>query len=101
MTTPLLITTGQRPDGTNLLTVAGEIDMSNAATFAQALEATNGHVFVDLTGVDYLDSAGIAVLFAHAGRIDVIAGSLITPVLTISGLPELATVHNPDRPSPA
>lgn len=30
MTTPLTMSTHQRPDGTWVLTVAGEIDMSNA-----------------------------------------------------------------------
>ncbi len=100
MTTPLQVTPGQRADGTELLTVAGEIDMSNASVLAHGLEATTGSLVVDLTGVDYLDSAAVAVLFAHADRIEIIATDLLAPVLTISGLSDLATVRTTDRPRP-
>ncbi|UVS78472.1 STAS domain-containing protein [Actinokineospora sp. UTMC 2448] len=93
MTTPLTLTAGHRPDGTPLLTAAGEIDMSNSETLAEAITATPGHLVIDLTAVDYLDSAGLAVLFTHAERIEIIATPLLAPVLTISGLTDLTTVH--------
>lgn len=93
MATPLQLTAEPRPDGTRQLTVVGEIDMSNANVLAEALEADSGKLVVDITRVDYLDSAGLAVLFTHAHRIEIIATSLLTPVLTISGLTALATVH--------
>ncbi|AGS66982.1 STAS domain-containing protein [Streptomyces collinus] len=103
MTTPLTLTSGRRPDGTVCLTVAGEIDMSNAGSLAEALDAHAGPVVVDLTGVEYLDSAGLSVLFAHADRLQLLVTPLLEPVLTVSGLTDLATVHalGPDhRPSP-
>lgn len=102
MTTPLTLTPGRRPDGTPVLTAAGEIDTSNAGAFTAALtdavNATAGEggatLVVDLAAVEYLDSAGLAALFAHADRIELIASPLLTPVLTVSGLTDLITVHS-------
>ena len=96
MTTPLTLTPGVRPDGVALLIAAGEIDMSNTDALAAALENTPGPVVIDLTSVEYLDSAGLRVLFAHADHITLIANPLLTPVLTISGLADLVTVAEGD-----
>ncbi|MET7451923.1 STAS domain-containing protein [Streptomyces sp. NPDC005574] len=93
MTTPLTLTPGRRSDGKQLLTAAGEIDMSNTEALADALTGITGRVVVDLTGVDYLDSAGLAVLFAQADRIELIAGPVLEPVLKFSGLADLVPVH--------
>lgn len=94
MTTPLTLAPGRRPDGTAVLKAVGEIDMSNTDALASALESTVGRVVIDLTGVEYLDSAGLSVLFSHVDRIEIIAGPLLTPVLTVSGLADLAAVHD-------
>ncbi|MFE4173392.1 STAS domain-containing protein [Streptomyces sp. NPDC056909] len=94
MTTPLTLTPGRRPDGTALLTAVGEIDMSNTDVLAAALDSTAGPLVLDLTGVEYLDSAGLSVLFPHADRIELIANPLLEPVLTISGLAGLTTIHD-------
>ncbi|GAA2010549.1 STAS domain-containing protein [Catenulispora yoronensis] len=93
MTALLAVTPRRRPDGVTVLTVAGEIDMSTTGILATALEQTPGPVVVDLEGVEYLDSAGLSVLFAHAERIELVANPLLEPVLAISGLTELTTVH--------
>ncbi|MGI5478784.1 STAS domain-containing protein [Streptomyces lavendofoliae] len=100
MTTPLTLVPGRRPDGTPRLAVTGEIDMSNAGSLADALNATHGPLVLDLTAVGYLDSAGLSVLFAHADRLTLIATPLLAPVLTVSGLADLATVQglDPGRP---
>ncbi|MGW0120827.1 STAS domain-containing protein [Streptomyces sp. NPDC003327] len=95
-TTPLTLTPGRRADGTRVLSAVGEIDMSNADALAAALDALPGRLVVDLTKVEYLDSAALSVLFAHAHRVDLVAPPLLTPVLTISGLAELTTVHQTD-----
>lgn len=98
MTTALTLTTSSRPDGVRVLTAVGEIDMSNAATFGAALgdavEADGEPVVVDLTAVEYLDSAGLAALFPHAERIALVASPLLAPLLTISGLADLTTVQS-------
>ena len=61
MTTPLELSARRDANGVMVLTAAGEIDMSNAAGFRDALSqagADDAAFIVDLTGVDYLDSAG-------------------------------------------
>lgn len=93
MTTSLTLTRGRRPDGTALLTAVGEIDMSNTKELAQVLTDMTGPLVIDLTGVEYLDSAGLSVLFAHADRLELVTSPLLDPVLTISGLADLTTVH--------
>jgi anti-sigma B factor antagonist len=97
MSTPLTVTRDRRPDGARVLSVAGEIDMSNSGEFAAAVEAelddADGIVLLDLTRVDYLDSAGLSILLLHADRIEILATALIAPVLAISGLPQLTTVR--------
>ena len=65
MTTPLTI--DALPDGSGLR-VTGELDASNAKQVADRLEridAVNG-VTLDLTGLDFIDSAGMNVLIAVA-----------------------------------
>jgi anti-anti-sigma factor len=98
--TPLELSTRASADGIPVVTVAGEIDMSNAGRFRDALglaaAAVDGGSFVvDLTGVEYLDSAGVHVLFAHASRIRLIAGPLLEPVLTVSGLSGITSADEP------
>ncbi|GAA0965207.1 STAS domain-containing protein [Actinocorallia libanotica] len=93
MTTPLTLTSSHRSDGTTLLTAVGEIDMSNTTALAAALDDARGRVVIDLTAVDYLDSAGLSVLFDHADRLELITTPLLAPVLTLSGLADVATVH--------
>lgn len=97
MSTPLTCTTGRRPDGAVVLTAAGEIDMSNAASFADALtgagDQSDGAGFVvDLTAVDYIDSAGLAALFPHVDNLRLLSNRLLVPVLTIAGLDDITTV---------
>ncbi|MCZ7436911.1 STAS domain-containing protein [Micromonospora sp. WMMC241] len=98
MSTALKLSTSGGPDGTRVLTAVGEIDMSNAAAFGAALDDAvrpdGDPLVVDLTAVEYLDSAGLAVLFPHAERIALVAGPLLEPLLTISGLAELTTVRS-------
>ena len=102
MATPLELSTRPGADGIPVVTVAGEIDMSNADRFRDALglaaaAADGGSFVVDLTGVEYLDSAGVHVLFAHAARIRLIAGPLLEPVLTVSGLSDITSVSEDSR----
>lgn len=98
MPTPLTLTTGRGPDGSQRLAVSGEIDMSNGDRLAEALETVAGPVVLDLSAVDYIDSAGLNVLFAHADRLEVIAPPPLTRVLTLSGLAELTTVRRSTPP---
>ncbi|WP_035857315.1 STAS domain-containing protein [Cryptosporangium arvum] len=97
MTAPLRITTGVTEDGRARLTATGEIDLSNAADFRDRLAAEvtpdGSRLLVDLTGVDYLDSAALAALFVHADRIEVHIAPLNEYLLTVCGLTQLTDVH--------
>jgi anti-sigma B factor antagonist len=100
VTSPLSFAPGTRPDGTPVLAVTGEIDMSNAGDFGAALAAAlppAGRLEVDLTGVGYLDTAGLACLFSHAAAIRVTVTDVLASVLIISGLAELTTVTRVGR----
>lgn len=97
MTTALTLVGGPGDDGDRILSVTGEIDMSNAAEFGAALDrelAAGTAVTVDLTGVAYLDSAGVAVLFDRAGEHDLrlLAPRLLDRVLRVSGLTQVTKV---------
>ncbi|MFC4071664.1 STAS domain-containing protein [Actinoplanes subglobosus] len=98
MTTELTFTTGSASDGAVVLTAAGEIDMSNADAFADALvaavaDAGGARLIIDITEIHYLDSAGLAALFAQADHIELRTGPLLAPLLEVSGLTDLTTVH--------
>lgn len=101
MTTPLTIDSARHDDGRTVLTAVGEIDLSNIDAFRRALitatdEATSGagSLTVDLSAVEYLDSAAINVLFDRAAGIDaLIAHAFLMSPLTISGLTELVAVE--------
>jgi anti-anti-sigma factor len=102
----LTVDTARSDDGKLVLIAAGEIDLSNIDTFTQALTtaitetAGRGETLtVDLSEVEYLDSAAINALFPHAEHIHVIAHPFLVRVFDISGLAELATVE-PASPKP-
>ncbi len=95
MTTPLKLSSRPGDNGAIVLRAAGEIDMSNADDFRDALvqAAADGTSFtVDLTEVNYLDSAGLTALLPYAPRIRVIATAVLAPVLSVSGLDSITTV---------
>ncbi|OBI94390.1 anti-anti-sigma factor [Mycobacterium alsense] len=100
MSTSLSLDTARDGDGRLRLIAAGEIDLSNIDKFNQALTAAKSKrgdsdekVKVDLSAVEYMDSAAINILFTHADHIHVIVHPLLMPVLRISGLTELATTE--------
>ena len=99
MSTELTFTTGRDPaSGTLVLGAAGEIDMSNAAAFAAALdEARHGadSFVLDLTEVEYLDSAGLAALFPHVDHVRLVVGPILGPLLTVAGLADVTTIRTP------
>jgi anti-anti-sigma factor len=105
MATALTLDT-TRNDGRVVLVAAGEIDLSNIDAFNQALTTATTEVTgsrqtltVDLSAVEYLDSAAINALFARAEHIDLIADALLMPILTVSGLTELVSVAPPPQPA--
>ena len=83
----------------------GEVDLSNVDGVAGALEAAVSNaafgLVLDLTGVSYLDSTGLRLLFRLARRLRdrqqalrlvVPVGALIWRVLELSGVPDVVPV---------
>jgi anti-anti-sigma factor len=100
MATSLTLDTARCSDGKLVLIATGEIDLSNIDAFNQALTAatteavsSGGTLTVDLSAVEYLDSAAINALFNHADHIRLIAHHLLMSILTVSGLTELVTTE--------
>jgi anti-anti-sigma factor len=100
MATPLSVSTGLRDDGTVVVSATGELDMSNvdalSAAIAEAMTPASqdgGVLTIDLTGVEYLDSAAINALYGHADRTHLIVNPILIPVLTVSGLTDVASVE--------
>jgi HptB-dependent secretion and biofilm anti anti-sigma factor len=103
MVTALTVSADRDPDGTPLLVAAGEIDLSNVETFTHALatiieaaDDAGGTVTVDLSAVEYLDSAAIGTLSVHADQVPemrLVANPYLIPVLRISGIDRLATLE--------
>ncbi|MER8188417.1 STAS domain-containing protein [Kitasatospora sp. NPDC094015] len=101
MTTALVLTPGHGPDGSPVLRAVGEIDLDNAHELAAAIDRTpesDPPLTIDLSAVEYLDSAGLTVLFARADRIRLVTSRLLNPLLAVSGLARIVTVHNVDDP---
>jgi HptB-dependent secretion and biofilm anti anti-sigma factor len=96
MSTPLNFRTERRADGQVVLFATGEIDVSNVADFADALSAgaadATDILTVDLSAVDYLDSAAINALAPHAESLQIIANPVLMRVLVVSGLAELTKI---------
>jgi anti-anti-sigma factor len=82
----------------------GEIDLVTAPMVHAALEAAGGGpaLLVDLTGITYLGSAGVAELFEHAETnrmtVRVRGGSPTAKVVAICALEIVATVEVLDGP---
>jgi anti-anti-sigma factor len=74
-----------RRDGTAHISVSGELDLANAkAVEQQILQGVSGRptaVTLDLTGLRYIDSAGLWILFRLGTRLSTagIAGEVLVP----------------------
>jgi len=97
-----------RGTGTVTLAITGEVDTANAEGLERdALGHLDGagHATVDLTGVSYLDSAGLRVLlnlWRHledtGGTLTVVvpADGFVAELLTVTGLRDRLSVVQPD-----
>lgn len=96
----LTVTTERDGNGETVLAAVGELDLSTIGRFQSALldalaGADRGKAMtLDLRGVEYLDSAAINLLFAHAERISLVrVHPLVLRGLTISGLDKVVAVQ--------
>jgi len=97
MTTRLKLSTRRGSDGTPVVTASARSTEQRRQLPRRTRPGRpgRGRLVVDLTAVQYLDSAGLTVLFAHLSRIQLIASPLLAPVLTISGLADITSVREP------
>lgn len=83
-------------DGCVVVSIAGEIDLTNTDAFAlglsEAAAERAGIVALDLREVRYLDSAGIRVLFDLAGSLEASRQSLVLVVPEGSSLRRLFAI---------
>jgi anti-anti-sigma factor len=90
-----------------VLTVAGEIDLSNAdqlrADVIDAIGSDHDKVALDLTGTSYLDSTGVRLLFDLAARMQarrrhlalvVTDRAIVRRVIVLTKLDEAVPVHS-------
>jgi anti-anti-sigma factor len=95
----------QASSGSVIVTVAGEIDLTNTERFSHGLREAaserSGMLVVDLANVDYLDSAGIRVLFEIAETLEasrqsmalvVPEGSSLTRLFVITDMEQVARI---------
>lgn len=91
-----------RHDGsrTPVVEVSGEIDLANATALGDAIDgasAGSGAVVVDLSGVRFLGSAGVRVLFdcAQRMRVELVVpqDGIVAPVVRVSGLAQVVTIR--------
>lgn len=91
--------------GTALVRVCGEVDLSNAAALEErilALTASARAVLVDLTEVEYIDSAGVGLLqrtalavLSRRGQVGFVAppSSAAGRVVALAALDQVLPVH--------
>jgi anti-anti-sigma factor len=69
----LRVETHSEPGGVAVVTVVGELDVSNAKTLESAVsrvcDGQPSELVFDLRGLQFMDSAGIAVLLGGARRV--------------------------------
>jgi anti-anti-sigma factor len=96
-------------DSVELIVVSGELDISNSAELRrrveQALEGPRDCIVLDLHGLTYMDSSGIAALiYAHqvtsaggGGMAVVVASPSVRRTLEVRGLDGLLTMASSRR----
>ena len=90
-------------DGVTVLLVSGEVDLGTAPRLLEAIELTAtpaSPLIVDLTAVDFLDSAGCRalalgerVVSGEGGRLMIVPGAPIARIFEIAGLDLVFELH--------
>jgi anti-sigma B factor antagonist len=82
--TELVIATGDS-DGIPVISVAGQLDISNAAALEQALArvaaARPRALIFDLSGLEFMDSAGVSVLVRARAQVGEVRLRSPTPIV--------------------
>jgi anti-anti-sigma factor len=86
--------------GVPIITLTGEIDVSNVdslrATIEPAVETARERVVFDLTGLEFMDSTGIALLLHAATRAGSVhlrqPSSIVRRIIEITGLTDVLQI---------
>ncbi len=99
--TTVEIDTHLDPTGVRIVILSGELDSSNAASLQERMVAITAHqpqrLIFDLTGLQFMDSAGIAVLIGAAATTSVSLRNpspIIRRVLEATGLASVLTIES-------
>lgn len=97
----------ERSGGIAVATISGEVDMSNAAsvrrTIAEAVRPDDEALLLDLSGLSFIDSAGLHAVFELSSALDerrqrlfVYAppGGQVDRTIGIVGMPRAVSVHD-------
>jgi stage II sporulation protein AA (anti-sigma F factor antagonist) len=90
----VVITTEVDPAGTTIVTVSGELDISTTSSLEAAIASITSErperLIFDLSGLRFMDSAGIAVLLGAAAKIRTVhlrnPSPAVRRILDITGL---------------
>jgi anti-sigma B factor antagonist len=96
-----LVRTGSDPAGVPVISVSGELDISNAdtleATVASVAAKRPEELIFDLSGLRFMDSAGIAVLLGAASKVTVVhlrdPSDAVRRVVELTGLADVLTIE--------
>ncbi len=101
----LEVTSDDAGSGIHRVRVRGNLELATSETLrnhlAEVMRAGHLHLMLDLNGVGYLDSSGLAVLLGTLRRVREQQGSLrlvcnvrpVLRVLSLTGLDRLLTIH--------
>jgi anti-sigma B factor antagonist len=98
----VVINTGVDPTGVAIVTVSGDLDMSNAATLERAVASITAarpeRLIFDLSGLRFMDSAGIAVLLDAAGKVNAVRlrdpSTAVRRVVELTGLTDVLSIES-------
>ena len=97
-----LINTSTDPSGVPVVTVSGDLDLSNAgtleATVASVAAEGPDELIFDLSGLRFMDSAGIAVLLLAVAQVDTVRlrapSAAVRRVVELTGLTDVLPIES-------
>jgi anti-anti-sigma factor len=90
------------PSGALIVKLSGEIDMSNAESLGRAIDELidpgTAQLVIDLTGLDFMDSSGIAMLLRVTSDVDSVnlrnPSNVIRRIIESTGLGDVLRVES-------
>jgi anti-sigma B factor antagonist len=97
----IVIDTRVDPTGTPIISVAGELDSSNAASLEASVAPLAAEhperLIFDLSALRFMDSAGIAVLVGAAAKVNTVAlrepSDVVRRVIELTGLTDVLPIE--------